>query len=343
MRPNEGQHRPLKQAFALQTNYKEVADQTNNNHNHDAALQILKLDHKSFVSEMIYDDEPFSGHIYLGAAQSHATFESLEEDGNKKYIFMQLLFMFKYTAGGQPLDLALMLPMDAPIGAHRTVDRNLHFTRLCARPSASSEFITLHAVIRGALLVPDFERDETAVSMTIASSLKLNKEKGCAINALPGMIECNSPSRSTPLPAFPLLLPLLYTPSPVKDPLLLLPQSPIQGPLTAPSSEKGSTATTPTKPHSRPIDSTEFREGRRHKRDPPHSNATNSSNDNVPPFQSAYDASYEKFVTYKKLHFLPLSNTSFRPAAFLYSTPTLTNPMRVSVVAVPPASPLQSS
>ncbi|OJA20748.1 hypothetical protein AZE42_13785, partial [Rhizopogon vesiculosus] len=76
MRPNEGQHRPLKQAFALQTNYKEVAD------------QILKLDHKSFVSEMIYghilhlddlrqqelegsddntiDDEPFSGHIYLG-------------------------------------------------------------------------------------------------------------------------------------------------------------------------------------------------------------------------------------------------------------------------------------
>jgi hypothetical protein len=67
--------------------------------------------------------------------------------------------MFKYMAGGKSLDLALVLPMDAPIGMHRTVDRDLRFTRLRARPSASSEFITLHAVIRGALLVPDFERD----------------------------------------------------------------------------------------------------------------------------------------------------------------------------------------
>jgi hypothetical protein len=33
------------------------------------------------------DDEPFSGHIYLGAAQSHATFESLEEVNKSQRTF----------------------------------------------------------------------------------------------------------------------------------------------------------------------------------------------------------------------------------------------------------------
>ncbi|OAX38290.1 hypothetical protein K503DRAFT_170783 [Rhizopogon vinicolor AM-OR11-026] len=104
-------------------------------------------------------------------------------------------------------------------------------------------------------------------------------------------------------------------------------------------SGEGSTATAPTKPDLRP--SAEFREGRRRKRDPPRSSATNtssenplstsasgsSSNDNVPSSQSAYDASYEKFLAYEKLHFPPLFSTSFGPTALLYSTPTLTNPM----------------
>ena len=92
-------------------------------------------------------------------------------------------------------------------------------------------------------------------------------------------------------------------------------------------SGEGSAATAPTKPDLRP--SAEFREGRRRKRGDPRSNPTSSSgsnpNDNTTTSQSAYDASYEKFIS--SYHFPPLFSTSFGPTAFLYSTPTLTNPM----------------
>jgi hypothetical protein len=71
----------------------------------------------------------------------------------------QTLFMFKHTVGSSILDLALVLPLDAPLGPQRVVDRDLRLTRLRARPMASSEFIPLQSIIRGALLVPDFDSD----------------------------------------------------------------------------------------------------------------------------------------------------------------------------------------
>jgi len=64
--------------------------------------------------------------------------------------------MFKYTVGNRTLDLALVLPMDAS-PRRRLLDRDLRLTQLHAWPAASSEFITLHSIICGALLVPDFD------------------------------------------------------------------------------------------------------------------------------------------------------------------------------------------
>ncbi|KAG2034349.1 hypothetical protein BDR03DRAFT_935318 [Suillus americanus] len=135
----------------------------------------------------------FEGHIYLGSPQCPTTFADVEElqeyhylkvhyesvvdwklatdylccsplfhghercdcalirthnkDGNDKNIFAWILFMFKYTVGDRCLELALVLPMDAPIGPRPA---------LRAWPAASSEFISVHSIICGALLVPDY-------------------------------------------------------------------------------------------------------------------------------------------------------------------------------------------
>ncbi|KAG1797456.1 uncharacterized protein HD556DRAFT_1233350 [Suillus plorans] len=88
-----------------------------------------------------------------------ALIRTLDKDGRDKNIFVKILCMFKHTVGSCTLDLALVLPMDALIGPRRCMDRELRLTRLRARPASSSEFITLHSIICGALLVPDFAHD----------------------------------------------------------------------------------------------------------------------------------------------------------------------------------------
>lgn len=65
--------------------------------------------------------------------------------------------MFKQNVGDHTLSLALVLPLDAPIGPRHIIDRDLRLTRLRARPAASSEFIPVRSIIRGALLIPDFD------------------------------------------------------------------------------------------------------------------------------------------------------------------------------------------
>ncbi|KAG1852470.1 hypothetical protein DFJ58DRAFT_728542 [Suillus subalutaceus] len=89
-RPNEKQHGPIKRAYKLQTNGKDI---------------ILRLDHMTFVSRLIWsridyldeerhkvmlsereleeedlDDQPFGGHIYLGTPQHSLTLLQLNEE-----------------------------------------------------------------------------------------------------------------------------------------------------------------------------------------------------------------------------------------------------------------------
>lgn len=68
---------------------------------------------------------------------------TLDKDRNNKIIFVRILFMFKFVVGNHTLELALVLPMDAPTGSRRSVDHDLELTHLRARPPASSEFISL--------------------------------------------------------------------------------------------------------------------------------------------------------------------------------------------------------
>jgi len=88
-------------------------------------------------------------------------FRTKDTHGNPRHTFARLLMMFRYTlnqdSDQDPLDLALVQPMDISTSNRRTVDRDLGFTRLRSRYSAQSEFISLRSVVRGALLVPDFK------------------------------------------------------------------------------------------------------------------------------------------------------------------------------------------
>ncbi|KAF8547098.1 hypothetical protein OG21DRAFT_1527385 [Imleria badia] len=63
-----------------------------------------------------------------------------------------------YTVAGRTLDLVLIQPMDAPTGPLRAVDHDLRLRHFHSQPPASTEFISLQSIIRGALLVPDFSR-----------------------------------------------------------------------------------------------------------------------------------------------------------------------------------------
>jgi hypothetical protein len=65
--------------------------------------------------------------------------------------------MFKYVVGEQTLDLALVQSMDSPLGTRHTVDQDLRFTHLHTQPAALSEFISIHSIIHGALLVPNYD------------------------------------------------------------------------------------------------------------------------------------------------------------------------------------------
>lgn len=110
-RPNKKQHGPLKRAYLRQTNRKDVANQVRflpliqSACDADINLQVLKLDHISLVSELVrsrilhfdedrqkhimsqrelenedmLDDQPFSGHLYLGAPQVPVSLATVEE------------------------------------------------------------------------------------------------------------------------------------------------------------------------------------------------------------------------------------------------------------------------
>ncbi|KAG2737132.1 hypothetical protein P692DRAFT_20762491, partial [Suillus brevipes Sb2] len=110
--------------------------------------RFLKVNYESAVDWRLATD-------YLRCNPSFHGHERRDEDGNDKNIFVRILLMFKHTVGSKVLDLALVLPMDQRMGPRRAIDRDLQLTRLRARPMASSEFITLHSIIRGVLVVPD--------------------------------------------------------------------------------------------------------------------------------------------------------------------------------------------
>jgi hypothetical protein len=119
--------------------------------------RFLKVNYESAVdwrlaTDYLWCNPSFHGH----ERRDCALIRTNDKDGNDKNIFVCILLMFKHTVGSKVLDLALVLPMDLRMGPRRTIDRDLRLTHLRARPMASLEFITLHSIIRGVLVVPDF-------------------------------------------------------------------------------------------------------------------------------------------------------------------------------------------
>ncbi|KAF8427564.1 hypothetical protein L210DRAFT_3614930 [Boletus edulis BED1] len=119
----------------------------------------LKVNYESAVDWRLATDYLRCNPSFHGNQRYDCVLISTQDrHGNTTHIFARLLMMFRYVLNGNqdPLDLALVQPMDAPTGNQCVLDHDLGFTRLCTRPTARSEFISLRSVVRGALLVPDF-------------------------------------------------------------------------------------------------------------------------------------------------------------------------------------------
>lgn len=53
----------------------------------------------------------------------------------------------------------MIQPFDRPTGVARRKDRDLGFYRVGAQPRNKTEIISTQSIIRGAYIVPDFEKD----------------------------------------------------------------------------------------------------------------------------------------------------------------------------------------
>ncbi|KAJ7764640.1 hypothetical protein DFH07DRAFT_738222 [Mycena maculata] len=72
-------------------------------------------------------------------------------------IFAQIIYLFSCVVENNSHPFALVQPLDAPTGRLRRKDKLLRFHRVRAKPRKSSEFVLVHSIIRGAVLVPDFD------------------------------------------------------------------------------------------------------------------------------------------------------------------------------------------
>ncbi|KAJ7713252.1 hypothetical protein B0H16DRAFT_1810756 [Mycena metata] len=73
-------------------------------------------------------------------------------------IFVRLVFVFTWTSEGKTYPFALVQPLDVGIGQRSAKDKALHFYRVREKPRHRCEFISVHSIIRGALLAPDFDK-----------------------------------------------------------------------------------------------------------------------------------------------------------------------------------------
>jgi hypothetical protein len=73
-----------------------------------------------------------------------------------KLIFAQLIFAFSIVIGNDTYPIVLIQPLDAPPGSRSIKEKELNLIRLRPRPRASSEFIFVRSIIRGAPVAKDF-------------------------------------------------------------------------------------------------------------------------------------------------------------------------------------------
>ncbi|KAI0309281.1 hypothetical protein OF83DRAFT_1072278 [Amylostereum chailletii] len=77
---------------------------------------------------------------------------------NHGHIFAQIHTVFTCSINGTAHPLALVQPLDAPTGARNRTERDLELLRVRTKPPAHSEFISVKSIMRGAVLVQDFDK-----------------------------------------------------------------------------------------------------------------------------------------------------------------------------------------
>ena len=79
---------------------------------------------------------------------------------NTEVFFAQILYIFGITLNNTETHVALVLPFDEiPDRQHRELDEALHFTRVQARHRSKATFIHVESIVRGAVLVKDYEAE----------------------------------------------------------------------------------------------------------------------------------------------------------------------------------------
>ncbi|KAI0749834.1 hypothetical protein C8Q80DRAFT_1269641 [Daedaleopsis nitida] len=71
-------------------------------------------------------------------------------------VFGRLLNMFTCAVGGKTYPIALVQPFSTSVGTRPRKDKDLGFYRVRERARSRAEFFSVHSIIRGVLLVPDF-------------------------------------------------------------------------------------------------------------------------------------------------------------------------------------------
>ena len=98
---------------------------------------------------------------------NHPRYDSVIVETLNGPIFAHLICIFNYCVGDIDYPTALIQPCDAPIGRLRRKDVDLCLTRVRCKPRDRAEFISVRSIIRGAVLVPAFDKDDDFLVMDV--------------------------------------------------------------------------------------------------------------------------------------------------------------------------------
>ncbi|KAG1836025.1 hypothetical protein F4604DRAFT_1943802 [Suillus subluteus] len=118
----------------------------------------LKVNYESTVDWKQVTDHLRCNPQFHGSSRfDHALIQLTAEET----AFVRLVFLFRCCIPNiGPMEFAFVQPYTARIGGPRRMDHSLKLTRVKALPRASSIFVPLSSFIRGAVLVPDSERQD---------------------------------------------------------------------------------------------------------------------------------------------------------------------------------------
>ncbi|KAF8214910.1 hypothetical protein K438DRAFT_1901905 [Mycena galopus ATCC 62051] len=117
-------------------------------------FQFLKVHYESLSTWTSTTDYLRCNPKFNGQARYDCVMVKTEE----RPFFARLLYLFSCTVEKLPHQFALILPMDAPTGRASRIDKALRFIRVKSKPEKQSEFISVHSIICGVVLVPDSDK-----------------------------------------------------------------------------------------------------------------------------------------------------------------------------------------